>query len=160
MKNWTEESTANFRYRVAFDFIEDLQSRMDKKGLSQAAIAKLLNISEGRVSQVFHNPGNLTIDTMIEYARALEVKLSIVAYDDGDKDNKQGLIPAEIFRLCWEKCGTPSSMWDIEEKKESETQYDLRPSAKISLESSGTPVRYQTKVGVSKKKGNEFRLAA
>jgi transcriptional regulator with XRE-family HTH domain len=159
MKHWTEESTENFRYRLAFDFIEDLQSRMEEKSLSQAAIAKLLGISEGRVSQVFHNPGNLTIDTMIEYARALEVKLSIVAYDDGDKENEQGLIPAEIFRLCWEKCGMPSSMWDFEKDKESETQIDFRSLTKVGFESI-EPTQYQTNISESKKRRNEYRLAA
>jgi transcriptional regulator with XRE-family HTH domain len=158
MKHWTEESAANFNYKLAFDFIEDLQSRMEEKGLSQSSIAKHLGISEGRVSQVFNNPGNMTLNTMIEYARALEMKLSIVAYDDGDSENKQGLISSEIFRLCWEKCGQPSSMWDFEEK-DTGLQYDLNPS-EISFEWPELSVQYKASIGRSKNKSNEFKLAA
>jgi len=161
MKHWTEASTADFHYRVAFDFIEDLRSRMEELGLSQAALAKRLGISEGRVSQIFSNPGNLTIEKMIAYARALELKVTVVAYDDGDKDNKQGPIPSEIFRICWDRSGKPASMWDLENDAEFESDLHLPPPVVVSCDLPEKPLRYQKKgKSEGEEKGNVFPFAA
>jgi hypothetical protein len=50
-------------------------------------------------------------------------------------------------------------MWDIEGEKESETQFDFQPTTKVSLKSE-RPACYQTDIRESKRRSNEYRLAA
>jgi hypothetical protein len=52
---------------------------------------------------------------MAKYARALGMKVSIVAYDDHDPENKKGPINSEIFKMCWEQLGKPRDFWAMQE---------------------------------------------
>jgi transcriptional regulator with XRE-family HTH domain len=114
MKHWTEQDIESFRYRLGADFIEDLEARMKALGLNHASLAKMKGVSQARVSQVFNDPGNLTLDSMIEWTRAAGLKVSVVVYDDRDAKNELGPIPAEMFQRCWEICGKPSTEWQLE----------------------------------------------
>jgi transcriptional regulator with XRE-family HTH domain len=82
-------------------------------GRTRAELAATLGVSEGRVSQVFNNPGNLTLRNVIEYARALGQKVAIVAYDDGDRRNENGPINSEIFTTCWQRAGKPVDFFEM-----------------------------------------------
>jgi transcriptional regulator with XRE-family HTH domain len=115
MKHWTEQDIESFRYRLGSDFIEDLETRMKALGLNHASLAEKKGVSQARVSQVFNDPGNLTLDSMIEWTRAAGLKVSMVVYDDGDAKNELGPIPAEVFQRCWEICGKPSTQWQLED---------------------------------------------
>lgn len=115
MKHWTEEDIESFRYRLGSDFVEDLESKMKALGLNHVSLAKKKGVSQARVSQVFNNPGNLTLESMIEWSRAAGLKISVVVYDDGDAKNELGPIPAEVFQKCWELCGKPSTQWQLDE---------------------------------------------
>jgi len=112
--HWTERSLQDFLYQVAADFVRQLESGMEASGTNQAQLAKELRVSEGRVSQVLNNPGNLTLRKVVEYARALKRKVAIIAYDDDDPENKNGLIPPEIFTVCWQKAGSPTDFFALE----------------------------------------------
>jgi len=70
-------------------------------------------VTDGRISQVLNNPGNLTLRKVVEYARALGMKVSIVAYEDGDPDNVSGPINSEIFNMCWKKAGCPNDFFGL-----------------------------------------------
>jgi transcriptional regulator with XRE-family HTH domain len=87
---------------------------MERSKISQAALAGKLGVSEGRVSQVLNNPGNLTLKKIVEYARALGRKVSIVAYNDGDPDNRDGPVDAEIFATCWANAGKPTDHFALQ----------------------------------------------
>ena len=52
---------------------------------------------------------------MIEYAKALGMKVSVVAYEDDDPENKKGPIDSEIFRICWEQLGKPRDFWAMQD---------------------------------------------
>ena len=60
--HWTEKSTDDFLYRIAADFVRQVESAMENAGVNQAGLAKRLKVSEGRVSQVLNNPGNLRLE--------------------------------------------------------------------------------------------------
>lgn len=107
--HWTERSIDDFLYKIAADFVDQLQLAMASMPLSQTELAKHLGITRGRVSQIFNNPGNLTLKQIIRYARALNLKVSIVAYDDKDSEHERGPINSDIFRLCWENAGSPDN---------------------------------------------------
>jgi len=114
-KHWTERSIKDYLFRIAADFIAQLERRMESIPVSQDELAKKLGVTKGRVSQVLNHPGNITLGKIIEYARTLSMKVSIVAYEDNDQENKRGPINPEVFRICWEKCGKPRDLWAFEE---------------------------------------------
>lgn len=119
--HWTAESNDAFLHKISFDFIAQLEKKMDALPLSQAALAKKLGVSEGAVSRILNNPQNLTLKTIVAYGRALGVKVSVLAYDDGDPHNERGPIDSEIFSACWKNSGSPRNFWDLKETKSAAT---------------------------------------
>lgn len=113
--HWTERSTADFQFRVAADFVRQIEAKLDSLELDQKGLAEKLKISDGRVSQVLNNPGNLNLQTMIKWSRALGMKLSILAYEDEDARNELGPIDSQVFMTCWQQCGKPRNFWDLDE---------------------------------------------
>jgi|SRR5205809_1664937 len=103
--HWTEKSTDDFLYRIGADFVSQIERLLGEE--SKTSLAKKLGVSAGRISQVLNNPGNLRLRTMIEYARALGLKISVVTYDDHDPDNLNGPVNSEIFAQCWTRVGKP-----------------------------------------------------
>ena len=112
-KNWTEESAEDFLSRITFDFIAQIEKQMEKLNMPQVELAKKLGVTESSVSQVLSNSGNITLKTIIKYARAVGLKVSLVAYDDGDSENNKGLVNAEIFEICWQKQGKPIDFFEV-----------------------------------------------
>ena len=113
--HWTAASKEDFKFAVAQDFVTELEQVMDRRGVSQRELASQLQITEGRVSQIINNPGNFTLGLMIRWAGVLGMKLSVVAYDDGDQDNSKGPIYSGVFRECWEALGKPSDRWELDD---------------------------------------------
>lgn len=112
--HWTNESIDDFQHSVASDFIGFIEDAMEREGVTQTQLAARLGVSEGRVSQVLNNPGNLTLRKIIEYVRALKKKVAIVGYDDGDADNRSGPVRAQIFSKSWERIGKPMDFFAFE----------------------------------------------
>jgi len=106
-EHWTNDSSKSFVFAVAMDFVGALEEAMEQQDVSQRELAGRLGISEGRVSQIINNPGNLTLRSAVEWARALGHKAALVAYDDGDADNERGPVFADVFQRCWEALGKP-----------------------------------------------------
>jgi transcriptional regulator with XRE-family HTH domain len=109
--HWTNDSTKAFLFRIAFDFVTQMEQLMDSGGVTPTDLAKRLRVSKGRVSQIMNNPGNMTLKTIVEWARALDMKVAVVAYDDGDVDNDNGPVNPQIFTTCWEKAGRPTDFF-------------------------------------------------
>jgi len=111
--HWTAGNNKAFLHAIAFDFIAQLQKRMEELPLKQEELAKKLGVTEGAVSKVLNNPQNLTMKTMVNYARAVGMKVAIVAYDDDDPQNESGPINSEVFSNCWENVGKPRDFWSL-----------------------------------------------
>jgi transcriptional regulator with XRE-family HTH domain len=114
-KHWTNESDKDFMFAAAMDFLAELETVMEEHEMSRKGLADKLGVTEGRVSQIFNNPGNLTLGVMVKWARALKLKVALVAYDDGDYENENGPIFPGIFRSCWEHLKKPTDGWELEE---------------------------------------------
>ena len=114
-KHWTADSTEDYLYSIAADFVLQLESAMVRNKINRSRLAELLDLSDGRISQIFNNPGNLTLKKMIEYSNAIGTKICVVSYSDNDPDNHRGLINGQIFASCWELAGKPSSFFDFRE---------------------------------------------
>lgn len=110
--HWTERSTRDFLYSIAADFIEQLQERMEALPMKQSELAKAAKVSKGYVSKMFKNPGNLSLETIVKFARIVGMKVSIVGYVDvNDPNNSRGPIGADVFRKTWENAERPADMW-------------------------------------------------
>lgn len=115
--HWTQSTAANFVYEISSTFVAQLETKMEKKQISRSELARRLNKTTGRVSQVFNDPGNLGLNLIVEYARELGMKVSIIAYEDGDPHNEKGPINPEVFVKCWEKQGCPANLFEVNEIK-------------------------------------------
>jgi transcriptional regulator with XRE-family HTH domain len=112
--HWTERSSEDFLYSIASDFVEQLRTKMKRLGMSQSKLAKAAKVSKGYVSQVFNDPGNLTLITIVKFAKAVDMKVSVVSYEDASPEGAgRGPVNAEVFRICWERQGRPTDMWSL-----------------------------------------------
>jgi DNA-binding phage protein len=113
LKHWTANNTGAFVHRIASDFVAQLENKLQKDGSNHAELASRLGVTPGRVSQVLNTPGNLTLRNIVQYVRALGLKVAIVAYDDGDPQNHNGPVNSEIFAACWKNAGSPANFFEL-----------------------------------------------
>jgi len=125
-KHWTERSIKDYLFSIVADFITQLETRMESLTISQDEYARKLTVSKGRVSQLLNHPTNFKLETIIKYARALSMKVSVVAYDDNDPKNKKGPINSEIFKMCWEQLGKPRDFWAMQEIEATNRVFDAK----------------------------------
>jgi hypothetical protein len=111
-KHWTAESTENFTYRIASDFLAQVEARLEKDGTSRSELAQRLSRTLGRVSQLF-NPGNITVSSAVRLGQATGMKVALVAYDDDDPQNQNGPINSDIFYRCWKYMGSPKTFFEL-----------------------------------------------
>ena len=109
--HWTDRSSEDLLFQISADFIRQLEKAMEETDVSQAELAERLQVSESRVSQILNNPGNLTLRKIVEYARALNHKVALVNYRDGDTAG--GPVSGEIFSICWGKLGKPADFFAL-----------------------------------------------
>ncbi|MBA2703127.1 MAG: helix-turn-helix transcriptional regulator [Blastocatellia bacterium] len=120
--HWTERSPEDFLYSIASDFIEQLRAKMKKMGMTQSKLAKAADVSKSYVSQVFNDPGNLSLVTIVKFAKAVGMKVSVVGYEGESLTSADsGPVNSEVFRLCWEAQGKPADMWAINERNVAKT---------------------------------------
>jgi len=108
--HWTSDSTKDFVFQISSDFIGQIETRLEESGEDYIELANRIGVSPSRVSQVLNNPGNMTLESTVRYARALGMKIALVAYDDGDPTNDKGPINAQVFTQCWERLGSPEDL--------------------------------------------------
>lgn len=116
MAHWTAANSKAYIHRITFDFVAQLEKRMDGLDWKQSDLARELAVTEGSVSQVLNNDrNNLTLKSMVSYANALGLKLAIVAYDDDDPQHEYGPVGSEIFEMAWDRLGKPRDVWALKE---------------------------------------------
>jgi transcriptional regulator with XRE-family HTH domain len=109
-QHWTARSIPSFVHRITSDFIGQLEMRIEDEHIERQELANRLGVTPGSVSQFLNDPGNATVRKMAEYARALGMKVAIIAYDDNDPNNERGPISAEVFSRCWQRTGKPRDL--------------------------------------------------
>jgi predicted XRE-type DNA-binding protein len=113
LAHWTEQSTADFVYRISSDFTVQVEKKMEREGIKQNDLATKWGVTPGRVSQIMNSPGNLELATSVQCARALGMKVALVAYEDGDTENQNGPINSEVFAACWQRLGAPRDFFEL-----------------------------------------------
>ncbi|MBV9241987.1 MAG: XRE family transcriptional regulator [Acidobacteria bacterium] len=148
-QHWTQQSIEAFRYRITNDFIMQLEKKMDTERITQKDLATRLGLTAGRVSQILNGAtDNFSLEKIIEYAQALEMKVSLVAYEDGDPRNTRGPIDADIFYICWERQGKPKNYFDLN-GDETEALSDLDMSYIEASTPIGNVIRLSDRVATS-----------
>src|SRR5262245_27505352 len=112
--NWGNRTADDFQYQIAFQFVAQLEDAMKAAPMDRAQLAKKLGVTKGRVSQILNDPGNLSLKLVVQYARALDLKVAIVAYDDprcAEDDN--GPVNPVVFVKCWEKAERPTDLFGV-----------------------------------------------
>jgi transcriptional regulator with XRE-family HTH domain len=154
--HWTAQSVKDYLFRIATDFIVQLENKMESLAISQDQLAKKLGVTKGAVSQWINHTGNVTLGKMIEYARALGMKVSVVAYEDDDPENKKGPIDAEIFRICWEQLGKPRDFWAIQDiLTTNNVKFGRRSDDFKDFQASANIVTYPTYFSIERVAGNQ-----
>ena len=113
-KHWTARNIENFLSRITFDFVAQIEKKMDAiPNFKQADLAKKLEVSEADVSQVLNNRPNLRLKTIVRYAQALGLNVALVAYENDE--NK--VVNSELFSLCWEREGKPQDLFELQDQE-------------------------------------------
>lgn len=111
--HWTNSTFADFAYRIASDFTSQIELKLDALGLERKEYARIVGVQPSRVSQFLNDPGNLGLESMVRYARALGMKVAVVAYEDGDPRNNNGPINSRLFYESWRRVGMPRDFFDL-----------------------------------------------
>jgi len=154
--HWTARSVKDYLFRIVTDFAVQLGEKMKSLDISRDELAKKLGVTKGRISQLLNHPGNISIGKMIKYASALGMKVSIVAYEDDDPENKKGPIDSEIFRSCWEQLGKPRDFWAIQDiLKTNNVKFGRRSDDFKDFQASANIVTYPTYFSIERVAGNQ-----
>ena len=113
LKHWTSRSEHAFAHAIASDFVAQIETVMEDEEIERKALAEKMGVTPGRVSQVLNNPVSMNLRTVVKYSRAVNRKVAIVTYDDGDTNNVNGPIDAGVFSGAWEQAGCPTSLFDL-----------------------------------------------
>ena len=113
IKHWTSRSVADFTYRIASDFLAQIENHIEKHGPSRTELAERLERTAGRISQMF-NPGNITTSSAVRLGTVIGMKVALVAYEDNDPTNNNGPINSEIFHQCWKHMGAPKNFYELQ----------------------------------------------
>lgn len=164
--HWTFESEVNLQTRIASDFLAQIEEKIAEKDWTHAEVANALGVTEGRISQVFNNPGNLTLKTMMKMAAAVDLLVSVVAYSLGEASQESGPVASGIFDACWKKLQKPKTHWDLEKLTVSfkrvgtESESSCHRNWLTRPEANHTPESRKTTWGAKTESNEEELLAA
>lgn len=99
---------------AAADFLAQLKTYMSENDITQAELAEKLGVTEGRVSQIFRKPDNLSLRSVVKLVRAIGLKMAVVGYDSEDDAPH---ITGEAVREAWEQAGRPRTFRNLLEKR-------------------------------------------
>jgi transcriptional regulator with XRE-family HTH domain len=88
--NRAEASTEYWSEAAAHELIRELESRMERQGISRAELARRLGTSKAYVTKVLGGNVNFTLATMARLAEALGAELHVHLADRGE-----GRLPVE-----------------------------------------------------------------
>lgn len=80
-----EEGDLYWQELAKLEFAKDVWSLMSSKGITKADLAKLLDVSQARITQCLRGDKNLQIETMVSMARAVGGELHLRVHDRAHK---------------------------------------------------------------------------
>lgn len=103
-----------YKNTITFEFMMALYAKMEEKGISLEELAAKLGKTEKYVEKKFNDPGKLSLDTMVPWAAALGLKVSVVPYDDQDPSFEKMPVYSGMFAGIWETIGRPHIFEELE----------------------------------------------
>jgi hypothetical protein len=113
LRHWTHLGEESVLRAIASDFIGQIETAMEDQTMDRKTFIKKAGVTAGRVSQVFNNPSNMNLRSVVKYANVANRKVAIVTYDDSDPDNKLGPIDAGVFAATWKNAGRPRDLFGL-----------------------------------------------
>jgi transcriptional regulator with XRE-family HTH domain len=96
-------------FDVSHQFGDRLAELARERGMSQRQLAKALGVSEVYVSRVLHGQPNLTLATIVKFARALESRVIPPRIVRREAGRGTLLIEAEVSKNASRPWGSPSA---------------------------------------------------
>jgi len=115
--HWGNRSLKDYLFQVSSQVVTQVLEIMELEQIGRSKFAKRLGVSKGRVSQILNHPGNLSLESIVRYARRLDRKVAIVLYDDGDPRNKKGSVLPQIFVASWKQSGEPRNFFELNDPR-------------------------------------------
>jgi predicted XRE-type DNA-binding protein len=81
MPNTPEAWVAYLRESLSNQITDAIQGRMKRASITQSQMARLLGVSEGRVSQILTGSPNMTLQTIAQLLAAVEGDIEITVFD-------------------------------------------------------------------------------
>ena len=66
--------------RLRASFVKWIKDRMSEKGISRSALARTIKKTRAHVVHVLDRKGNMSLRTMVQFAEACDLEVSIVLY--------------------------------------------------------------------------------
>jgi transcriptional regulator with XRE-family HTH domain len=104
MNSPTEKAIQDAMYFSSYGFLDEIEDRLEELGMQRKDLARKVDVTEGRISQIFRNPGNLTLKLVAKIAHAVDLKISLVPYEASQ------LLHPQVFTHCWRTCGRPQGV--------------------------------------------------
>lgn len=111
-KHWTEENDKALLFAITQDFMCELETVMERRGVGRKQLAKHVDTTQDKIAAALDR-SRVTLTRMVRMAQALNQKLAVVPYE-----RKGAPVYAGIFRECWELLGRPTDMFAMEEIRE------------------------------------------
>jgi hypothetical protein len=111
-RHWTADSPRNFTHRIASDFLAQVEIKLEKEDINRNELANRLHRTPGRVSQLF-SADSMSLGTAVRLARAVDMKVALVAYEDANPQSGGGPVNSEIFHECWKQLGSPGNFFEL-----------------------------------------------
>ena len=152
MNHWTQANASDFAYSISLDFFNQLEERIESSGISRKELSEKMEITPSAVSQILNNPpDNPYLETLVQYARPLGLKVAVVVYDDGDPDNDKGPIYSGVFEKTWQAMGCPRDLSMFNEVSLMKVEKDKFEAVFKKLLDQGPSKRETLKTGEKKK---------
>jgi len=132
-QHWTT-TVDKFTSAILMDFMCSFENIIESKHLNLERVAERMNQIKDEEDSVEYTPEliqtvidtaaehEVNVSTLVLFARALGMKVSLVLYYDDDPDNLQGPVLGETIMQCWADAGYPRDI-DLEEPPEEDSPH-------------------------------------
>jgi len=117
--HWTRESEAALVNALAMDLTSIVEEALEQGKLSREELRTILDVSNGRISQILSAPGNLTLRTMVRLGKACGKDITVVPYEY--QGEERGPIHPQVFVAAWEAAGKPGMISELAESRSEES---------------------------------------
>lgn len=116
--HWTDKNFKSYKTKFMFDFIIQLENKMDELGIDEEDISNHLNISVKKFNKIMNNPKKLKLKTIYKISKLINCHIGLILYDRkyGISKEHHGPVCPIIIEKSWKLCDNPVDMFEIEKR--------------------------------------------